>query len=150
MMGAMSLVTLNTPWAHALSPIPREETWITNGTILTIARTTDTVYIGRDFSYVGPATGGGVPIDTSTGVPIPPFPKINGSVMTCVPDGSGGWYIGGYFTSIGGDKTRSHFAQFVPEVTPTLTQTPTPTPTLTPTPTPRLMPESIRNYLLGL
>jgi len=36
--------------AQAQSNIPREETWVTNGTVNAIVRTTDTVYIGGGFT----------------------------------------------------------------------------------------------------
>ena len=29
------------------------------------------------------------------------FPTVNGTISTIVPDGSGGWYIGGYFSAVG-------------------------------------------------
>ena len=98
--GAIGLVCPSR--TQAQSDIPREETWVTDGPVHAIARTTDTVYIGGDFSYMGPYTGCGVPIDTATGQTLTPFPKVNGSVRTSAPDGAGGWYIGGGFTKVGG------------------------------------------------
>ena len=50
----------------AQSSIPREETWVTNGTVSAIATTPTTTYIGGEFTYVGPYTGSGVPIDATT------------------------------------------------------------------------------------
>jgi hypothetical protein len=90
------------PAVRGQSSTPREETWVTNRPVYAIARTTDTVYIGGEFTYVGPYTGPGVPISASSGQPVGTFPKVNGPVYACVPDGSGGWFIGGYFTQVGG------------------------------------------------
>jgi len=87
---------------HAQSSTPREETCVTDGAVWAIARTANTVYIGGDFTYVGPYTGGFVPISAATGRAVAVFPKVNGSVYACVPDGAGGWFIGGELTKIGG------------------------------------------------
>jgi len=87
--------------AQAQSSTPREETWVTNGPVGAIVRTADTVYIGGSFTYVGPCTGFGVPLDVTTGQPAATFPRVNGAVKACVADGSGGWYIGGEFTQVG-------------------------------------------------
>lgn len=87
--------------AHAQSSTPREETWVTDGAVRAIACTQDTVYIGGPFTYVARNTGSGVPIDAATGQPVDPFPKVDGTVWVCRPDGAGGWYIGGAFTRVG-------------------------------------------------
>ena len=62
----------------------------------------NTLYIGGTFTQVGPATGSFVPLDAGTGAPLSGFPKVAGSVFTMAPDGSGGWFIGGAFTAVGG------------------------------------------------
>jgi hypothetical protein len=67
-----------------------------------IVRTTDTVYIGGDFSLVEIYTGRGAPIDTTSGLPVGTFPRVNDIVRASVSDGAGGWYIGGEFTEVGG------------------------------------------------
>ena len=43
-----------------------------------------------------------MPFDATTGVAVSGFPEVKGSVYAVVPDGAGGWYIGGSFTSVGG------------------------------------------------
>ena len=55
-----------------------------------------------ELSRIGPATGSGMPIDTATGKPSGVFPKVNGYVTAVAPDGTGGWFIGGSFTRVGG------------------------------------------------
>jgi hypothetical protein len=62
-------------FARAQSSTPREETWVTNGKVSAIVRTANTVYIGGEFTYVGPCTGYGVPLDATTGRPAATFPK---------------------------------------------------------------------------
>ncbi|MEK6748847.1 MAG: hypothetical protein AABY83_06530 [Pseudomonadota bacterium] len=60
-------------------------------------------YIGGEFTAVGVNTGGGVPLELMRGgVADPKFPKVDGTVYAAVPDGSGGWYIGGSFGNVGG------------------------------------------------
>jgi hypothetical protein len=85
-------------WAQEID----ENMWVTNGTVNTVVHDGGTVYLGGWFTQVGPATGGGVPLDATTGLLPPWFPRVAGSVDVAVPDGTGGWYIGGWFTSVGG------------------------------------------------
>ena len=73
-----------------------------------------TIYIGGYFSMVGPFSGYGIPIDTTTGLKVANYPKVsatsgNTGVTSSVSDGNGGWYIGGSFTKVG-DYTRNHLA----------------------------------------
>src|SRR5439155_11662631 len=85
-----------------------------NGTVNAAVLSGGTLYIGGAFTQVGPATGGGVPIDATNGAPVSGFPKVLGSVAAVAPDGSGGWYIGGSFTSVGG-ISRSNIAHVLPD-----------------------------------
>ncbi|QQS61606.1 MAG: PQQ-like beta-propeller repeat protein [Candidatus Moraniibacteriota bacterium] len=63
------------------------------------------VYLGGIFTQIGPYTGNGVKIDTTTNQMDVTFPKVNGTVRTSLSDGSGGWYIGGSFTKVGNVET---------------------------------------------
>ena len=76
--------------------------WVTNGDVNAIVCAGGTIYLGGLFSRVGPATGGGVPLDATSGALPPSFPKVAGGVRAVVSDGVGGWYIGGEFTAVGG------------------------------------------------
>jgi trimeric autotransporter adhesin len=80
----------------------REDFFITNGTVNASVLSGNTLYLGGSFSSVGPVTGAGVEVDNSSGLAVPDFPKIVGQVISVVPDGSGGWYLGGTFTTVGG------------------------------------------------
>jgi hypothetical protein len=104
--------------AAALAPLPNgavlaqvidAQMWITNGHVIAVARDGGTIYIGGNFTHVGPATGAAVPIDAASGLPPPSFPKVVGVVSAVAPDGAGGWYIGGFFTAVGG-LPRSNLA----------------------------------------
>jgi hypothetical protein len=74
-----------------------------DGQVNAIATGSDgTIYLGGDFTSVGPATGSWVPIDAVTGQNAVSFARTNGGVYAAAPDGSGGWFIGGSFTYVGG------------------------------------------------
>jgi len=112
-IAAMALAALNVPGARAQSSTPREETWITNGAVRAVVRTTDTVYIGGWFTYVGPATGGGgqtrnhiAAIDAATGAATDWNPNANNTVYALAVSGST-VYAGGDFTSIGGQMRNN-------------------------------------------
>jgi trimeric autotransporter adhesin len=75
--------------------------WITNGAVSAVAAAGDTIYIGGNFTLVGPHTGGGAPIGASSATALWGFPKVHGVVRAVAPDGSGGWFIGGLFDSVG-------------------------------------------------
>jgi len=117
----LSVIEGECAWAQ--SSTPRKETWVTNGTVHAIVATTDTVYLGGEFTYVGPITGNGVPIDRASGQPVATFPQVQvngevliGNVQSSVSDGAGGWYIGGDFTQVGG-VARKHIAHILADGT---------------------------------
>jgi hypothetical protein len=97
--------------------------WFPAGPVNAILATNDTVYIGGDFSYVGPRTGPVALFDQATGglQAAPPringTPGVNGVVKAVVPDGSGGWFIGGTFTGIG-TLAVTNVAHLKPDLTP--------------------------------
>ncbi|MBI5711724.1 MAG: T9SS type A sorting domain-containing protein [Candidatus Eisenbacteria bacterium] len=76
--------------------------WGTNGNVTGIARSGNTIYIAGAFFLVGPNTGSFVPIDRTSGAALPSFPKVAGVVKAIIPDGHGGWFLGGWFVGVGG------------------------------------------------
>ena len=76
--------------------------WVTNGEVDAIATSGSTIYIGGTFTRVGPNTGSFAGIDANSGAPIANWPRVVGVVYCSAPDGAGGWYIGGNFTSVAG------------------------------------------------
>jgi len=97
---------------------PLADFWQTDGPVHAIAATNDQVYIGGDFDYVGPATGGAGVVSGATGEAEFNFPKVlsgtggPGTVQSAAPDGVGGWYIGGNFSMVGG-IVRSNLAHIL-------------------------------------
>ena len=88
---------------------PIQDTWGTDGTVNTVFESGGTVYVGGNFSCVGPAYGGLVRLDLATGAVDTEFPRLHGTVRQIIPDGAGGWYIGGEFTHVAG-LPRSNLA----------------------------------------
>ena len=76
--------------------------WGVNGPVRSMARSGQTLYLAGDFSAIGPSTGGGVAIDRESAALDSRFPHVAGRVTAAVPDGRGGWFIGGHFTHVGG------------------------------------------------
>ena len=103
-LGAVGIIlALSLPFAGpGFGQTIDQNLWVTNGTVYGVVRDGATVYVAGTFSRVGPATGGGVPLDISTGTPQPAFPRVVGIVRVVIPDGTGGWFIGGGFSSVGG------------------------------------------------
>src|SRR5689334_23277405 len=102
---AFLLVLCLPPAAHALpeEPLP---TYVANGRVLSIVRSGDTIYLGGLFTRLAPRTGAGAAFGLGTGPPDPSFPEVNGSILSVVADGDGGFLIGGAFTRVGGLRRR--------------------------------------------
>ena len=77
------------------------------GTVLAFARSGNTLYVGGTFLGVAPITGSAVPFDAESGAPLARYPKVAGHVWRIVPDGAGGWYLGGRFDGVGGLPRRN-------------------------------------------
>jgi hypothetical protein len=84
--------------------------YVTNGTVSAVLRAGNTLYLGGSFTAVGPNIPYGSALDASTGAPDLRYARPNGVVQVAVPDGAGGWYIGGTFTQVGG-LARNRLAQ---------------------------------------
>jgi hypothetical protein len=85
--------------------------WQPNGMVEAIAIDTgnQVVYLGGSFSRVDPLITYGVPVSLQTNEVSYHSDMPNGNVWTSVPDGSGGWFIGGQFTKVG-DSIRNRIA----------------------------------------
>ena len=99
---AAGLLTPATAAGPLPAPVP-DETWVTNGAVYAVTQVGNRIYVGGSFTRVGPNTGFGVPLDPVSGARASIFPKVNGPVLVAVPDGEGGWFIGGDFSRVGGN-----------------------------------------------
>lgn len=66
----------------------------------------DTLILGGEFRVAGMWAGGGGVASLETGDPVGPLPEITRWVYDALPDGEGGWFIGGDFYSIGGEPRQ--------------------------------------------
>lgn len=86
-----------------LSPaLPGPQTMSGGTGVTTLAAAPGMLYAGGTIPYIGAPTGGAAVVDTVTGQPRAPLLDILGSVRTVIPDGAGGWYVGGAFSHIRG------------------------------------------------
>src|SRR5689334_14320019 len=76
--------------------------WTTDGSVSAMALDGNTLYIGGTFARIGPNTGGFATLNDATGALRAGWPRVEGLVGAVAPDGSGGCYIGGSFTSVAG------------------------------------------------
>ena len=89
-----------------------------NKTIYAVATGSDgTAYLGGDFTSAGLDTGVGAALDATSGLagrtfPRVTFPYVTPTVKAVVADGSGGWYIGGYFSTVG-NVARNNLAHIL-------------------------------------
>jgi hypothetical protein len=100
----LAVATTATASAQSLpeaTPIPA---WGTNGPVRTMTRVGDTLFIGGEFSVVGPPTGGLAIADAADAAVVTTTSDV-GTVSLLASDGDGGWYaattrevIGGAFT----------------------------------------------------
>jgi len=90
-----------------------------------VVRDGNTLYVSGAFSYIGPNTGSGVLLDSSSGTYVQAFPKVNGEINASIPDGQGGVYIGGEFTKVG-SVFRNYIAHINSDNSVDLTWNPAP------------------------
>jgi hypothetical protein len=100
----------------ALSRPSGEDFWVVNGQVLVTKLAGTTLYIAGEFSRISPRNRGAVPFDVQTGLPVAGFPHVKGTVHALIPDGFGGWYIGGSFRTVGG-KQCTNIAHVLPDMT---------------------------------
>jgi hypothetical protein len=76
--------------------------WVADNPVITVTRGGNTIYLGGQFSSIGPPTGNGATLNVQNGTLPAVLPaKIVGTVRTSIPDGKGGWYVGGEITRVG-------------------------------------------------
>jgi hypothetical protein len=98
----LSLVALLVGGRPAAAQTVRTDLFVTNGQVNAQALQDGVLYVGGSFSRVGALTGAGLPVDSTTGLPDPGFPRVTGVVLCAASDGASGWYIGGQFTDVNG------------------------------------------------
>ncbi|MFU8806084.1 MAG: PQQ-binding-like beta-propeller repeat protein, partial [Bradymonadaceae bacterium] len=79
---------------------------VADGNIRAMAVDDEYLYLGGNFSYLGPLTGQLGVFDRVDASPKAGWPRISGSVQDVIPDGEGGWYIGGCMSQVGSVQTH--------------------------------------------
>jgi hypothetical protein len=82
--------------------------------VSTLARHGGKLLVGGRFTRVGSLHGSGVLVDDSVGSLHDGQPLVRGQVKVSIPDGAGGFYIGGAFSEVGG-LTRNNAAHILPD-----------------------------------
>ena len=74
-----------------------------SGAVFASARSGNTVYVGGSFfGQFGRNSGGAVPLNIATARAPASYPLVAGRVRAVVADGTGGWYVGGWFPGVDG------------------------------------------------
>ncbi len=81
--------------------------WGTDAPVLAMLAAGDTLFIGGKFTSIGPVSGGGGILDLRSGKALRFSPKVAGRLRAALPDGHGGWYVGGTFSAIAGIPRRN-------------------------------------------
>jgi hypothetical protein len=88
--------------------------WAFDDQVNAVLRVGASWYVGGEFTSVGPTTGGLVAVNFDGGLP-EHFPAVAGQVLAVEPDGAGGLYLGGLFSSVGG-LPRANLAHLLPDL----------------------------------
>jgi putative cell wall-binding protein len=96
--------------AHPNEPEPTA-LWVPNAVVKDVLHMNDSYYISGSFTFMGPFKGAGVPLDATTGAIVEPYALVSptipgsaGALLTVIPDGSGGWYVGGAVEEVAGQS----------------------------------------------
>lgn len=80
--------------------------WIFDGAVQTAVRLGDVLYVGGTFTALAPSANALPPVyalsETTGAVVGPTFPAMDGDVQVVEPDGTGGYFVAGTFTTVGG------------------------------------------------
>lgn len=96
---------------------PSRLNWVTNGEVRAAVQVGNTLYVGGTFTRVAPRSGvlGSLfGMSATAGDLTGPLPFVDGTVNAVEPDGAGGYYIGGVFTTVGG-VARARLAHLLPD-----------------------------------
>jgi hypothetical protein len=111
------LVPALAPAATSAAPavVPKPLCCIPTGPVDALAISGNTAYVGGDFHHMGLAAHHLAVLGASDGQLDSGWPGTEGGYLTtAIGDGSGGWFVAGGFTSIGGID-RPHLAHLLPD-----------------------------------
>ncbi len=111
-LAAFIFVSFTCRLPHIPVNYPAAQLWEPSGAVLCSVVYGEQIYIAGEFNYFGPHTGCGQAFSRTGNQLAAGYGssrEVNGRVLAAIPDGQGGWYIGGDFTKVG-DETRNHIA----------------------------------------
>jgi hypothetical protein len=122
---ALTACAVALPATAPAATTPALPAWVPDGPVQSMVTIGNTEYIGGSFDTVGPDTGSAAVLSASTGAALTPYSQITfrpgpislgdqtgffqGTVYASIPDGSGGYYVGGEFSYVDG-VARSNLA----------------------------------------
>ena len=101
---ASGLVISAAPSAHASPATRSDDTAGVRGVVYTTLQHGSRIYLGGEFDFAGRWSGAGQVVDAADGRVLSPALRVVGQVNVAVPDGIGGWFIGGSFTQVLGQQ----------------------------------------------
>ncbi|MEJ1240345.1 T9SS type A sorting domain-containing protein [Chryseolinea sp. T2] len=100
-VGIFVLLISSVQVLFAQSEAHRSDAWVTDNNVSRVEHSNGYTLLSGGFSSLGKYSGGAIYTDVATGKDIDEsLPKINGQATDVVSDGTGGWYIGGYFDMV--------------------------------------------------
>ncbi len=74
---------------------------VTDGPVVNMTATANTIYLCGNFFNIGERTGKGTEVDLTTAHSTRQLPMINNVINAVASDGQGGWFVGGSFNQAG-------------------------------------------------
>lgn len=88
------------------APLPLPNFWHPDGPVHALSSLGDTLYLGGNFTYVGPINGSVGAANASDGAVTFQLPQLQGEVLAIARSTAGDLYLGGNFTLSGGGYTN--------------------------------------------
>ena len=107
LVGLSVILTVGHSSVAMCLPDPTPLPYVANGPVDAIAHAGGLTYLGGEFTEIGPRTGRLATVNAGSGRLEQSFPSMQGWVETMASDGSGGYYVGGFITSIAGQPVMN-------------------------------------------
>jgi hypothetical protein len=81
--------------------IPRPDFWLPDGVVHAVLETNGVIYLGGEFTSLSPNLPTSAMLSAVNGHADLTFPPVSGIIYSAIPDGAGGWFLGGRFNRVG-------------------------------------------------
>ena len=107
-VGTLLLFFISFQFLYGQAESHRPDSWVPDNSLYRVEHSNGYTMLSGAFSYVGKYSGGAVYTDVATGKNIDEtMPKTNGWISDIVSDGSGGWYLAGFFDTVDTVKVKN-------------------------------------------